>query len=90
MFYHISSCRLSWGNPRWLHSGSFLVHFSSSMKASECSSGCCRCDLLFFYRLHSNIQKLWNSLIIELYGDALLACIIMMLNHILMMIMIRV
>jgi hypothetical protein len=34
-------------NPRWLHSGSCLVHFSSSMKASECSGGCYRFDLLF-------------------------------------------
>ena len=31
----------------WLHSGSCLVHLSSSMKASECSSGCYRFDLLF-------------------------------------------
>jgi hypothetical protein len=31
-----------------------------------------------------------DSFIIGLYGDALLACIILMLNHILMMIMIRV
>ena len=40
----------------WLHSGSCLVHLSSSMKASECSSGCYRFDLLF-HRLHSNIQN---------------------------------
>jgi hypothetical protein len=31
-----------------------------------------------------------DSFIIGLHGDALLACIILMLNHILMMIMIRV
>jgi hypothetical protein len=43
----ISSCRFSWGNPRWLHSRSCPVHFSSSMKASECSGGCYRFDLLF-------------------------------------------
>jgi hypothetical protein len=43
----ISSCRFSWGNPRWLHFGSCLVHFSSSMKESECSGGCFRFDLLF-------------------------------------------
>jgi hypothetical protein len=45
---------------RWLHSRSCLVHFSSSMKASECSGGCYRtvltCD---FYRLHSNLQNYW-------------------------------
>jgi hypothetical protein len=27
------------------------------MKASECSGGGYRFDLLFFYRLHSNIQN---------------------------------
>jgi hypothetical protein len=44
----ISSCRFSYGNrSRWLHSGSCLVHFSSSMKASECSDGCYHFDLLF-------------------------------------------
>jgi hypothetical protein len=32
---------------RWLHSRSCLVHFSSSMKASECSGGCFCSDLLF-------------------------------------------
>jgi hypothetical protein len=32
---------------RWLHSKSCLVHFSSSMKASECRGGCFRSDLLF-------------------------------------------
>jgi hypothetical protein len=75
-------------NPRCLHSGSCLVHFSSSMKASECSGGCYRFDLLF-HRLHSNSESS-NSFIIELYGDALLDCIILMLNHILTMMMIRV
>jgi hypothetical protein len=58
------------------------------MKASECSCGSYRFDFMF---LSPTLQylELLNSFIIELYGDALLACIILMLNHILMM-MIRV
>ena len=43
---------------RWLHSTSCLVHFSSSMKASECSGGCTVLTC-YFYRLHSNIQNYW-------------------------------
>jgi hypothetical protein len=41
----------------------------------------------YFYRLHSNIL---NSFIIELYDDVVLDCIILMPNHILRMIMVRV
>jgi hypothetical protein len=74
---------------RWLYSGSCLVHFSSSMKASECSGGCYRFDLLFLSPTLSH-SELLNFFTIELYDDALLDCIILMLNHILMMIMVRV
>jgi hypothetical protein len=74
---------------RWLHSRSCLVHFSSSMKTSECSGGCYRFDLLFLSPT-LEYSELLNSFIIELYDDALIDCIILMLNHILMMIMVRV
>jgi hypothetical protein len=59
------------------------------MKASECSGRCFRSDLLFLFPTLQYWEVL-DSFIIGLYGDALLACIILMLNHVLMMIMIRV
>jgi hypothetical protein len=59
------------------------------MKASECSGGCYRFDLLFLSPTHYYLELL-DSFVIELYDDALLDCVIVMLNHILMMIMVRV
>jgi hypothetical protein len=59
------------------------------MKASECSGGCFRSDMLFLLPTLYYSEVL-DSFIIGLYGDALLACTILMLIHILMMIMIRV
>jgi hypothetical protein len=63
---------------RWLHSRLCLVHFSSSIKASECSGGCYRFDLLFFiaYTLIFRIMKfvhnwtLWWCFTYLYYTDA--------------------
>jgi hypothetical protein len=73
---------------RWLHSRPCLVYFSSSMKANECSGGCFHSDLLFLLPTFEYSEVL-DYFLIVLYGDALLACTILMLNHILMMIMVR-
>nr|ACG32724.1 hypothetical protein [Zea mays] len=38
VFFPISSCIFSWGNPRWLHSRSCLVHFFFFDEGACCSS----------------------------------------------------
>jgi hypothetical protein len=47
---------------RWLHSGSCLVYFSSSMKASECSGGCYRLTCFFIaYTLIFRIMEFFHN-----------------------------